>query len=73
MQDDGLRPLSEILPSEWNALNRPPSMLSWLEAERSEEAKSRMHALGNIVVPVQAKVGWHTLLKMLSERQRRNL
>lgn len=67
-QEAGLRPLQEILPSEWNALNRPPSMLDWLVAQRSAEDSSRIHALGNIVVPLQGKVGWHVLFQMQRDK-----
>ncbi|CAK9103525.1 unnamed protein product [Durusdinium trenchii] len=35
-KEAGLRPLQEILPSEWNALNRPPSMLDWPVRQESK-------------------------------------
>ena len=68
LQDD-LRALNELLPTCWNAPSKPPSMLSWLVANRSVQDGQRMHALGNIVVPLQGVVGWHLLFKMLSQRE----
>lgn len=64
LQDLNLRPLQQILPSEWNALSRPPSMLQWLQYEQSKEEQERLHALGNIVVPQQAVLGFRCLLEM---------
>ena len=64
---DNVRDLNEILPSSWNEPSKPISMLEWLVADRSTEDGHRLHALGNIVVPQQAVVGWHVLFKMLAE------
>ena len=64
VQDLNLRPLCELLPAEWNAPSRPVSMLDWLSHQRSDEHENRLHALGNIVVPQQAVVGFQALLMM---------
>ena len=68
-QDLNLRPLCELLPTEWNALSRPVSMLDWLSPDRSDEHEKRLHALGNIVVPQQAVVGFQALLMMFAAKR----
>ena len=39
-------------------------MLQWLQDEQSKEEQERLHALGNIVVPQQAVLGFKCLLEM---------
>ena len=66
-KDVDLKPLQQALPADWNPLNRQP-LVSWLVAERTPEDSARIHALGNIVVPQQARMAFPILLRMFKER-----
>lgn len=60
-----LKPLQQILPSCWNALNKTP-VSTWLHHERTIEESKRFHCLGNLVVPAQAQLAFPILLQMFN-------
>ena len=57
--------MNSFMPEEFNMPNKF-SMYRWLAAEKpDEEAKARMHLLGNIVVPQCADLAGDLLLRQL--------
>lgn len=67
LEDVELKPLQQVLPRCWNRLKQQP-LVTWLEKERRPQDVSRMHSLGNIVVPQQAQKAFPILLRMYRER-----
>ena len=50
-----LKPLSSLLPPEWNPLAKKPLRDGLLPSpEHEDEWEERVHACGNVVVPSQA-------------------
>lgn len=58
-----LRPLSSLLPSEFNPLNKQP-LARWLLDEPDDEWNDRTHACGNVVVPCQAAAALQLVARM---------
>ena len=53
------------LGAEWNSYNAVPRS-EWLACSQSEGDKSRLHTLGNCVVPVMAQFALSKLLEMVN-------
>lgn len=52
-------------PSDWNSANAVP-LSAWLSVEQNQRDKSRLHTLGNCVVPVMAQCALAKLTEMVN-------
>jgi len=59
------RPVEHWINAEWNCFNKVP-VEDWLDHNMDEESKCRMKAVGNLVVPCQAQMGFAVLSRILT-------
>ncbi len=52
-------------PDAWNQINKVP-LADWLAQDQSDSDKSRLHTLGNCVVPMMAQLASLKLSEMLT-------
>lgn len=57
---DNVTPISHCFQKEWNPSSKV-AMEDWLDPNLDEESRLRLRAIGNIVVPCQAAMGFSIL------------
>ena len=63
LQDYAPREFVHFVQQEWNATSKVPMHL-WLNDSQRPPERSRLHQLGNCVVPAAARLAFEVLLKM---------
>ena len=61
----GVAPPDVAGPDAWNPMNKVP-LADWLAQDQSDSDKSRLHTLGNCVVPMMAQLALLKLSEMLT-------
>ena len=61
----GVAPPDVEGPDAWNPINKAP-LADWLAQDQSDSDKSRLHTLGNCVVPMMAQLALLKLSEMLT-------